>query len=147
MALASFDPSRALVRLQEALDRLHGNPNLGLTVFGSPGLGVFPPLNVFLDGDTLVVIAEVPGFRRDQVSISIEARRLVLSGERKAEPSDAEGGYHRRERQFGTFERSLQLPDDLDTEAATAECRDGVLTVRVPRRPERQARKIEITHH
>jgi HSP20 family protein len=94
----------------------------------------------------LVVRAEVPGFAHDHLSITAEPRVLTITGERSSEESTGEGAsYHRRERQFGKFSRKVQLPPDLDTERAEASCRDGVLTVRIPKRPELQPRTISIS--
>jgi HSP20 family protein len=144
MPLVSIDPTRTLLRLQEALDQLHRNPRRGLPAFGPAGLTVFPPINVFSDGDGLVVRAEVPGFGPDSLEITVERYRLTIRGERSGEGEGAGASYHRRERQAGSFSRIIELPDDLDTDHATAECRDGILTIRMPRRPDQKRRRVSI---
>lgn len=140
MALVSFDPFDNLLRLQRDLDRIFGKPSPD---FGLTGPNVFPPINVFSDKDGITVRAEVPGIKADDISIDVELGRLSLSGERKFE-SHADGGYHRRERRGGKFSRVLRLPPDLDTQAAKAELRDGILTVHIPKAEAARPRHIEI---
>lgn len=144
MALISFshlDPVEGIVTLQREIERFFRRP-LGLDL-GPSAYGVFPPINVFADKAGLVARAEVPGVTPASISVRVERRILTISGERPPE-TRTNGSFHRRERRFGKFSRSLQLPEDLDTERATAECRDGLLTVRIPRRPEAQPRQIQI---
>jgi len=140
MTLVSFDPVEGLMRLQGELDRFFGKPliDLGLT-----GPNVFPLLNVFTHPDALVVRAEVPGIKPEQIRLQVEPGRLTVAGER-AGGGQANLSYHRRERGSGTFSRTIQLPRDLDTEHATADCRNGLLTVRIPRQAAAKPRHIEI---
>lgn len=146
MALISFgphfDPFAGLAELQRELDRYLGNP--GGFDFGVSGRGVFPPVNVFGDEDGIVVRAEVPGIKPESIALSIERRTLRMSGER-APAAVSNGSFHRRERASGKFARSLQLPADLDTEKATADCRNGVLTIRIPRAAASRPRTIKVT--
>ena len=145
MALVSWrgiSPFAGLLELQEALGRAFDHPGMGLARSPSSP-GVFPPLNVFVDKEgALVVRAEIPGISPDQVQIQLEPQRLTISGERA--PDATGNGYHRRERRFGRFSRSVQLPADLDIERATADYRDGLLTVRMPKTEAARPRKVEI---
>ena len=145
MALVSWrgvSPFAGLLELQDALAQAFDHPGLGLGR-GPSAAGVFPPLNVFVDKDGgLVVRAEIPGVSPDQVHIQLEPQRLTISGERK--PDAAGNGYHRRERRFGRFSRSVQIPADLDPERATAEYREGLLTVRIEKSEAARPRKVEI---
>jgi HSP20 family protein len=140
MAVVTFDPVHGLMRLQSELDRFFGKPSsdLGLT-----GPNVFPPINLFTDGNALVVRAEVPGIGPDQLIVQIEAGRLTISGERR-QPAAGAASYHRRERQFGSFSRTVQLPRDVDTDGAVAEFRNGVLTVHIPQHAAAKPRQIEV---
>lgn len=143
MALLSFDdlsPWEGLTRLQRELEQLVGRPGIDLGVSGS---SVFPPVNVFTDGNGLVVRAEVPGIPSGSIDVTVEPRRLSISGERPHTDGGA-GAYHRRERPVGKFSRVLQLPDDLDPAAATARCADGLLTIQIPRRAEAKPRTVTI---
>jgi HSP20 family protein len=126
--------------LQRELDQLLRRP-LGFEWVTSSG--VFPPINLFNDKDGLVVRAEVAGLSADAINVNIEGRTLTLSGERKAE-NGTKGSYHRRERRFGKFARSVRLPDDLDTEKATAQVRDGVLTVRLPKKAAAKPKQVTV---
>jgi HSP20 family protein len=145
MALVSsggFDPFENMLELQRELDRLLANPGLGLNL-GPSARGVFPPVNIFSDEQGgFVFRAEVPGVLPEQLDVVLENRRLTISGERK--PPEGSGAHHRRERRFGRFSRTIQLPEELDPGKATAECRDGVLTVRIARREETKPRKIAV---
>jgi HSP20 family protein len=140
MALISFDPFEGLLRLQRDLDRFFGKPSAD---FGLTGPNVFPPINVFADQESIIVRAEVPGIKAEELNLDIEPGRLALSGERKFAAHE-NGGYHRRERRGGVFSRTLRLPPDLDTHAATAELRDGILTIRVPKTQAARPRHIEV---
>src|SRR5262249_4775871 len=135
----SFDPVARLLRLQEELDRFFGKPQFDL---GLSSANVFPLVNVFTDTDGLVVRAEVPGTKPDQLHLEVEPGRLTISGERKAPETNA--SLHRRERAHGTFSRTIQLPRDLDPEQARAEYRHGVLTVRIPKHAAARPRQIEV---
>lgn len=144
MAVLSLDPIRDLLTLQDRLERLRRSPATD-SIFGPPRATVFPPVNVFTDGDGIVVRAEVPGIAHEKMDVTVEKRRLVISGERGNEPEGVEGAaYHRRERGYGQFRRSLHLPDNLETDAATAECSNGVLTIRIPKQEAAKPRSVPI---
>ena len=82
------------------------------------------------DGD-LVVRAELPGVKQDDVDITLQDNVLTISGERKAEQEEERGGYHVRERRYGSFSRSLALPEGLDESKIHARYENGVLEVTV----------------
>jgi HSP20 family protein len=105
--------------------------------------GVFPPLVVTEDVDTIYVEAEIPGIKAEDLDISVVGRTLTLSGERK--PEDAQDvNYHRRERKWGSFRKALTLPEDVNAEAVRAECKDGVLKLVLPKPEHVKPRKISI---
>lgn len=140
--LRNLSPVSGLLELQRELDKFFLKPR-GLDL-GPSGSGVFPPLNIFGDSQGLVIRAEVPGVDPSSIDISVERRRLTISGER-AQPRQVDtGSHHRRERRFGRFSRSVQLPDDLDPAQSEAQCRNGILTVRIHKRPEARPRQIKI---
>lgn len=139
--LPELDPVSGLLTLQRELERAFQSP-FG-SVLGPSGRGVFPPVNVFSDPDGYVVKVEVPGIAPDQLSIEGNGRTLTISGKRDVEAPKG-GSFHRRERGAGQFSRSLQLPDDLDVGSAQASCKQGVLTIRIPKREEAKPRQISI---
>ena len=145
MALIRFssnvDPLGGLLALQNELERFFRNPDFGL---GLSGTGAFPPINIFNDQDGAVIIAEVPGLDPSAVSITVQGHTITLSGERKREEVGDASGYHRRERAFGDFSRSIQLPEDLDTGRAAASYDSGLLVVRVPKAEHAKPRQITI---
>ena len=130
-----------LLGLQDELQRLLQAPG---SFFREPSArGVFPPLNVFRGPDGLIVRAEIPGVEPGDVSVAAEGRRLTITGERKAPPSTG-GSYHRRERPYGKFARTVTLPDDIDGARTTASLRNGVLTLTIPQHEAAKPRRIEV---
>ena len=137
-----LDPLNALSRLQQDLERTLDSPfgqGLGLL-----GRGVHPALNVFKSGEDVVLRIEVPGFAPEDLGVSSQGQTLIVSGKAAAQPQ-ASGSYHRRERAGGDFSRSIQLPREVDPARAIAQCKHGVLTIRVPAREEVKPRQISIS--
>ena len=130
-----------LLGLQDELQRLLQTPG---SFFREPSArGVFPPLNVFRAPDGLVVRAEIPGVEPGEVSVTTEGRRLTITGERKPTQTDG-GSYHRRERPYGRFSRTVTLPEDIDGTRTTAALRNGVLTLTIPQHEAAKPRRIEV---
>jgi HSP20 family protein len=147
MALIRFrdlDPVRHLLALQQELERFQRNPGVSL---GPSGYGAFPSVNLFDDHEGMVVIAELPGVESEALKVAGQGRTLTISGERRRETPADSVGYHRRERPFGEFSRSIQLPDGLDLGKATASCVAGVLTVRIPKAESAKPRQIAVQSH
>ena len=140
MTLMSLDPIDNLLHLQRDLERFFDNPSLDL---GVSGRGVFPAVNVFTDKEGIVVRAEMPGVKAEDLRVDAEHGRLTLSGERKA-PQHPKGSHHRRERQYGTFSRTIRLPEDLDFDQSHAFYRNGVLTLRIPKAAAAKPRRIQV---
>ena len=86
-------------------------------------------------GDTFVLEADLPGFKKDDIKIDLENDRLTIKAERHSEHEDNRNGYVRRERHFGSFERSFDV-SGIDTSGIRANYTDGVLTLTLPKRPE-----------
>jgi HSP20 family protein len=137
----SFDPFGNLLALQQELERFTRNPAFSL---GPSGYGAYPPLNIFEEHDGTVIMAELPGLDPGKINISGQGRTVTLKGERKREEGLIPSGYHRRERPFGEFSRSIQLSDDLDLSKATAKYESGVLTLRVPKAEAAKPRQIAV---
>ena len=136
-----FDPVGSMLALQGELGRVLRNPayNLGLS-----GYGAYPPINIFDDGEGLAIMAELPGVEPASVNLVAQRNTLTLTGNRAREEAKAPGAFHRREREFGEFSRSIQLPEGLDLEKTTARFESGVLTVKIPKSPEAKPRQIAV---
>jgi HSP20 family protein len=111
---------------------------------GTTGAGVFPPLNVTQDGDRFYVRAEVPGVKASELQISAVRNRLTIAGKREIPQENDRVSYHRRERPEGSFNRSITLPAELDTERVEARCVDGILTLVLPKVEEAKPRQIAV---
>jgi len=136
-----FDPVSNLLGVQRELERFLRNPGFST---GPSGWGAFPPVNILQDSDGVVVIVEAPGIDPSQLSISGQGNTLTISGERKRDEAGDHKGFHRRERTFGKFSRSIQLGDDLDMLKATASGHAGVLTIKIPRSEASKPRQIAV---
>jgi HSP20 family protein len=134
MAVIYGDPFE---QLQHELERM-----LDTAFASAPGL--YPPVNVFDQGDAFVVKAEIPGVSPEQIEINVEDDTLTLRGERAfAEPAK-DAAYHRRERGQGRFRRVVRIPGRLAGDQAKAQYRDGVLTVTIPKAKEARPRRVQI---
>ena len=145
MTIVRWEPLRELNSLQSEMNRLFN------TVFDTPpnGSGTvlrrwMPAMDLAESADHFVLRADLPGMGEDDVSIEFEDGTLTVSGERKAEHEETNEGFHRVERSFGSFSRSLTLPQGIDPEAVTASFDRGVLEIRVPKPEQRKPRKIAI---
>ena len=104
----------------------------------------FPPVNAWEDDNAFYVEAELPGMSQEDLEITMpDASTLTIKGARQ-EPKLESAKWHRRERGFGTFERSLSLPGPVDSDNVEATCKLGVLTIKLPKAPELRPRKIEV---
>jgi len=103
-----------------------------------------PPVDIYEDGDNLVLKAELPGINPDEVEIRVENNTLYLKGERKFEKEVKEQNYHRVERTYGTFTRSFSLPNSVDPDKVVASYKDGVLTLTMPKKEEAKPKTIKI---
>lgn len=104
-----------------------------------------PNVDIFENENELVVKAEVPGIDPKDVELNVENNVLTISGERKLEFEDKKENYHRVERAYGAFSRSFSLPRLIDEGKITADYKDGVLTVHVPKHEKAKPRQIKIS--
>jgi HSP20 family protein len=103
-----------------------------------------PPIDLVEAEDHFVLKADLPGLAEDDVSIEVQDGTLTISGERKTEHEQRERGWYRIERSFGSFSRSLTLPEGVDADAISAEFDRGVLEVHIPKPEERKPRRVAI---
>ena len=135
------DALDALLQFQQALDTSRSSGWLGSSPSGS---GSYPPLNVFRQGDDIVVIAEVPGVRKSDLQIEVKGRTLRIAGTKSVSYGE-KSSVHRRERLAGRFDRALTLPVEIDAEKVKAECRDGILALHLPRAERDKPRAITLS--
>jgi HSP20 family protein len=105
-----------------------------------------PDVETFRRGDKLVVRADLPGLRKEDVRVQIEQDVLTIEGERSEESREEDDGYYRTERNYGHFYRAIPLPEGVGDTECDASFKDGVLevTLNAPKGGEREGRKIEI---
>lgn len=96
------------------------------------------------DGD-LILRAELPGLEEKDIDLKLDGNVLTLKGERKYENNENRENYHRVESFYGAFSRSFTLPDSADRDKITADYKNGVLTIKVPQRPEVKPREIQVS--
>jgi HSP20 family protein len=135
-----------LERMRREMDRLTSafGPHFGAgegTVYRP---GVYPPINVYDDGESFIVRAEVPGADPKAMDLTVTGDTLTIRGERVAAELPEGASYHRRELNTGQFRRALTLPEQVDNSKVMASYRDGILEIRMPRAEQAKQRKIEI---
>jgi HSP20 family protein len=139
--LMLWNPFAEIERIRREFDRL-----LEELVPREEGERLFAPVvDVYETDQDLVVKAELPGVKKENVEVSIRDNALHIKGEKKEEKEEKTETYHRVERVYGKFERVIPLPTDVKVEAAKAEFKDGVLEIRIPKAEGSKEKKIEIS--
>jgi HSP20 family protein len=137
VAFTRWDPLRDLFALHEELDQLVGAEAPGWT----------PAVDLYETATEFVLLAELPGLRRDQIEVHAEEDRILIRGERiggagRDIPCEQ---YHRVERGHGRFARAFALPEAIDVDRVSADLKDGVLTVTMPKAADRGVRTITVS--
>jgi HSP20 family protein len=117
-----------------------------LEEFGRWGDGFVPKVDVKEEDKEIVVSAELPGLDQKDIDVTVTEDSVRIAGEKKHEEEEEEKGYYRHETSYGSFERVIDLPTEVDEDKAEAEFNKGVLTIKLPKSEEAQAkhRKIKI---
>jgi HSP20 family protein len=155
-------PFSLMRRMAEDMDRIFEDfgfgPSLGIAPLLTPSFGQgrglssaqrgtwAPQLETFRRGDNLVVRADLPGLRKEDVNVEVDDGMLTISGQRSEEQVEDRDDYYRSERSYGQFFRALPLPEGVTGDACEATFKDGVLevTLPLPKQPERKARRVEV---
>ena len=145
-------PFGLMRRLSEDMDQLFENFGLGSTLSRTAwpatgqrfGTAWAPHIEMFEQDGKVVVHADLPGLRKEDVKAQIEDDAIVLSGERRNEAQHKEGSAFLSERSYGSFYRVIPLPDGADAAKAAATFRDGVLRIELPKADEARARHIAV---
>ncbi|SRR5579884_723399 len=137
---ADLEPFPGLKAFEDTMNRLFAEPN------GRPWV---PPVDIVETENELVVKADLPDVKFEDIHVSMENGTLTLTGERKFEKKSEKAGYHRMERAYGSFERVFTLPDTVDAEHVKADYKNGVLTVTLPKKEIAKPRqiKVEVSHN
>jgi HSP20 family protein len=142
--LQRWDPFRDLLNLQNEMTRLF-NRATGDTASGEAGWGAWvPALDINESPEAYTVYTELPGVTPDQVDVTVNEGTLTIRGERKFYEAQDEENFHRVERRFGSFQRSITLPQAVKSDAIEAAFKDGVLTVTIPKAETAKPRRIEV---
>jgi len=146
MSLMRWRPTHDLISMREEMNRLFDNFFSG---FPERRRGLLegewaPSIDVAETDEEIVVTAELPGVKQEEVDISIADSVLTLKGEKKEEKEVKEKNYHRIERSYGSFQRSISLPTSVEASKAKATYKDGILRVTVPKVEEAKPKQIKI---
>ena len=144
MTIVRWDPSRDVAALQqETLSRMfegyYRRPQEDL----NRGAWV-PVVDIYSNGHDLVLKAELPDMKEEEIELTIEDNTLTLSGEKKLDTEVTEELFHRIERSYGSFARTFALPPTVDAGKVSAQYKAGVLTVRLPLREEAKPNKYKV---
>lgn len=145
MALVPFikRSRNELARLHEDVDELFNR------FFGGLGTRVFehklwPAIDIADNEDEVVINAEVPGCKADDIDISVHGNTLTTSGKKRQEQEEKGKGYYHVERCYGSFRRDLNIPADVDPDNINAVCKNGVLTITLPKAEKTKTVKVKV---
>jgi HSP20 family protein len=136
--------SNGLRTLRDEMDRVFDTFFLTPSLKRVDGSIWAPAVDLKEDTNNFIVSAELPGLKREDIQVEIENNTLMIKGERKFEKKEEKENYHFVERSYGSFYRSFTLPKNVDAEKISAEYKDGVLHVTLPKREEVKPKKVEV---
>jgi HSP20 family protein len=149
MALIRWEPARELGTIQNEMNRLFNTffdtPTTAGAGNGAAPRRWIPPMDLVETEGQFVLKADLPGLADGDVNVELEDNVLTISGERKADHEERKDGCYRIERSFGSFRRTLTLPEGVDPETVKATFNSGVLEVHVPKPEERKPGKVAIS--
>ncbi len=146
MALVRWDPFRNVSTLQDRINRMF-NETLPRAWDNGEDLALRdwnPAVDIFDREDSIVIHAELPGVKKEDVSVEFKENVLTLKGQRQCDAEIKEECFYRRERTFGSFQRAFTMPDGIDVEKIKASYRDGVLEIAIPKLAEKRPKQIEV---
>jgi len=106
---------------------------------------VSPSMDIFEEGDKIVVKAEIPGMKKEDIEVTVTDHTMRISGEKKREDKVEKKNYYWEERSYGSFSRSFQLPSEVQTDKVEAKFKDGILEVRIPKTEEAKKKEKKIS--
>lgn len=141
--LSLYDPWRDFSSLQDRINRIFSSysPQDDETFEGGE---LSPVVDIYEDDESFVFEADLPGFKKEDLKIDISNNILTISGNRKLEREESKDKYLRVERSFGNFARRFTLPNTIDSEKVEAKYKDGVLSLRLPKKEEALPKSIDV---
>ena len=148
--VAPWRPFSELSRMEREMERMFGD------FFSRPWFGLKlperlreigfrePAIEVYEEKDDVVVKAEIPGIKKEELEVNITDDLLTIKGQKKKEEEVKEKGYYYSERSFGSFERSIEIPRPVHSDKARASFKDGVLEVRIPKTEEAKRKEVKL---
>jgi len=143
MALVRWEPFEGLSSLRRDMDRLFEDFMGRAPSRMGDGTGE-PAVEVSDTPEAVIVKAQMPGVSKEHIQVDVTDDVLTLKGEMKEEKTKEEKNYHRREFRYGRFARSIPLPAMVQSDRATAQLKEGILEVRIPKSEKSKARQIQI---
>jgi len=144
MSIARWDPFLDFKTLEDRMTRWLGRSTRPAEGSFMSAFEFAPPADVYEDENRITLKMEVPGIKQEDLDIRIDGNTLSVSGERKFERDEKRENFRRVERQYGSFSRSFELPSSADRDNITANFKDGVLQIEVPKRAEARGKQIQI---
>jgi len=147
--LVKVEPAKALSPFQEMMERRFEDffrrpfslmPSWWPRLMMPEVEEIVPSMDIFTEGDDVVVKAELPGMKKEDIDVSLTKDTITISGEEKIEKKD----YYSFERSYGSFKRSFSLPAEVQTEKASAKFKDGVLEIRIPKTEEAKKKEKKV---
>jgi HSP20 family protein len=139
-----WDPFYDLLGLKDDVNRLFNLSLTGGTV-AAPGEAIWAPaIDIYEEKGDYIVKADLPGLTKDDIDISVQGSTVTIKGEKKQEREVKEGSYHCCERSYGRFERSFELPNDIDASKVKATFKDGVLEITLPQSEAAKPKQIKV---
>lgn len=142
MAIVKWRPMRDIFAVQDEMNRMFDS-FWGDRTSEDDGM-LMPPVDVTEKDDRFSVSVELPGLKRDDIKLSLQNNVLTISGSKKRESESKDDRYHRIERSFGTFCRTINLASTVDASGTDAEFKEGILTVHLPKAEEAKPKEISI---
>lgn len=143
MKLAKWDPIRDMMEVRDNFDRFVDN-FLSRDLAWTGEHAWHPAVDILEDENNVLVKAEVPGVKKEDIKINLTGDTVTISGKTSQEKEVKRENYYRREMRAGSFSRSFTLPCPVDRNKATAAYKDGVLTVTLPKAEEAKAKEIQV---
>lgn len=134
-----WDPFAEMRRMQDEINRLFDSLESATATAG------FPPINLWVGDDSVVVTAEVPGVAREDIDLRVQEDTLTIQGQRKPEFEEDKVTWYRRERAYGNFSRTVELPFRIDPDKVQARFTNGILEVEMHRPEADKPKRIQIT--